>query len=156
MEKLKRFISAEIVLALLMIICYFLPWVDFGIFKITGWEIPTMKLIKIMDKVGDLFSKQQSNPYKYHVIYIIPSLSILSALFWILVKKKVSRILLFINGIVGIGLSLYFFITMSNIGKGIYLLLLISIISVVYTIFQLKKSKKDIIENNPSIEVSGK
>lgn len=148
MEKLKRFVSIEIVLALLIIICYFLPWVDFGIFKITGWEIPTMKLIKIMNKVGDLFSKEQTNPYQYHVIYIIPLLSILSAIFWVLLKKKISRILLCIDGIVGAALSIYFFITMSHIGKGIYLLLVFSIISIVYTIFQFKRTQKSTLENN--------
>lgn len=154
MDKINRFFSVEIVLALLLIIAYFLPWADLGVIKFTGWEIP--KLQKTMTQVTNFFSRNKSSVYTAYAIFIIPILSSLVIVLWIMLKKRMSRILLFLTSLIGIPLSIYLFFNLPKHGStGMYLLGLSSLISVAYLI-QLRKRRrrtknKNVIENITTI-----
>lgn len=150
MNKINRFFSVEVVLALLLIIAYFLPWADLGVVKFTGWEIP--KLQKTMTQVTNFFSRNKSSVYTAYAIFLIPILSTLVIASWIMLKRQISRVLLFITSLIGIPLSVYLFFNLPKHGStGMYLLGLSSLISVIYFV-QLRKKKnradeKSVVEN---------
>lgn len=148
MNKINRFVSIEIILALLIIIAFFLPWIDLGIIKMTGWEIPNLQ--KKITQVGNFFSRNKSSIYTSYAIFLLPLLSAGIIALWILAKEKIARILLAINGILGTALSVYLFFSLPKRGStGIYLLFLASLLAVIYAVFlYLKKRKASLLEEN--------
>lgn len=141
MNKINRFVSIEIILALLIIIAFFLPWIDLGIIKMTGWEIPNLQ--KKITQVGNFFSRNKSSIYTSYAIFFLPLLSAGIIALWILAKEKLAQILLFINGILGTTLSVYLFFSLPKRGStGIYLLFLASLLAVIYAVFLYRKKRK--------------
>lgn len=150
MNKINRFVSIEISLALLIIIAFFLPWIDLGIVKMTGWEIPNLQ--KKISQVGNFFSRNKSSIYTSYAIFLLPLISTGIIALWILTKEKLARILLTINGIFGTTLSVYLFFSLPKRGStGIYLLFLVSLLAVIYAVYLYrKKNKTCLIEEDSS------
>lgn len=143
MEKQNRFLSFELLLAILFIIAFFLPWLDWGMLKVVGWDIPDLQ--KKMTKVTNffkLFSKNKEWIYSTHVVYVIPLLSLVTMAFWMILKKKISRVLLMITGIFGLIVSLNLFYKLPKAGSGVYLLTACSVVSIVYLIIIFGRKKK--------------
>lgn len=151
MEKQNRFISFEILLAILFIIAFFLPWLDMWGIKIVGWDIPDLQ--KKMTRVTNFFkffSKNKDWIYSTHVVYLIPAFSALVMLFWFFLKKKASRVLLMITGIFSFVVVLNLFYKLPKAGSGVYLLAATSVVTIVYLIIVFCRKKK--IEEEPHIE----
>jgi len=143
MEKQNRFLSFELLLALLFIIAFFLPWLDWGMLKVTGWDIPDLQ--KKMTRVTNFFkffSKNKDWIYSTHVVYIIPVLSLIVMAFWLMLKPKVARVFLMITGIFGFVVSLNLFYKLPKAGSGVYLLTAASIVSIIYLIIVFRRKKK--------------
>ena len=152
MEKLNRYISFELLFCILFIIAFSLPWLDMGLVKIVGWDIPDIQ--KKLTKVTNFFSRNKESIYTTYVVYLIPSFSIITAILWISLKKKTARVLLFFTGILGFVVSLNLFYKLPKAGSGVYLLTGTSILTILYLIFVLrrKKDKTDPIETPPKID----
>lgn len=147
MDKLNRYISFELLFALLFIIAFSLPWLDMGLVKIVGWDIPDIQ--KKVTKVTNFFSRNKESVYITYVVYLIPLLSIFSAVSWLSLKKKSARVLLMIAGILAFVVSLNLFYKLPKYGSGVYLLCATSILSVVYLIIIFRKKKvKPVIDDN--------
>lgn len=142
MNKLNRYFSIELVFAILLIVAFFLPWLDWGLLRKTGWDIPgfqqgmtqTTNFIKF-------FSKNKESEYTAYVVFSIPFLSVIVCLLWIWMKEKAARIFLLITGILGIAISLNLFYKLPKAGSGVYLLCAVSTLSVIYCILILRKRK---------------
>lgn len=139
MDKLNRYISFELLFALLFIIAFSLPWLDMGLVKIVGWDIPDIQ--KKVTKVTNFFSRNKESVYTTYVVYLVPLLSIFSAVLWLSLKKKSARILLMVAGILAFVVSLNLFYKLSKYGSGVYLLFATSILSVAYLIIVFRKKK---------------
>lgn len=152
MEKLNRYISFELLFCILFIIAFSLPWLDMGLVKIVGWDIPDIQ--KKLTKVTNFFSRNKESIYTTYVVYLIPLFSIITAILWISLKKKTARALLFFTGILGFVVSLNLFYKLPKAGSGVYLLTGTSILTILYLIFVLrrKKDKTDLIEKPPKID----
>ncbi|WP_029904527.1 hypothetical protein [Prevotella sp. 10(H)] len=148
MEKVNRYISFELLFAILFIVAFSLPWLDMGLVKIVGWDIPDIQ--KKVTKVTNFFSRNKESVYTTYVVYMIPVLSIMSALFWIALKKKTSRIFLLMDGILAFIVSLNLFYKIPKYGSGIYLLCATSILTIIYLII-VSRRKTEIIDE-PVIE----
>lgn len=148
MDKLNRYISFELLFALLFIIAFSLPWLDMGLVKIVGWDIPDIQ--KKVTKVTNFFSRNKESVYTTYVVYLVPLLSILSAVLWLSLKKKSARILLMVAGILAFVVSLNLFYKLPKYGSGVYLLFATSILSVAYLtiVFRKKKVKPTIEDDN--------
>lgn len=147
MDKLNRYISFELLFALLFIIAFSLPWLDMGLVKIVGWDIPDIQ--KKVTKVTNFFSRNKDSVYTTYVVYLVPLLSIFSAVSWLSLKKKSARVLLMIAGILAFVVSLNLFYKLPKYGSGVYLLCATSILSVVYLIIIFRKKKvKPVIDDN--------
>lgn len=147
MDKLNRYISFELLFALLFIIAFSLPWLDMGLVKIVGWDIPDIQ--KKVTKVTNFFSRNKESVYITYVVYLVPLLSIFSAVSWLSLKKKSARVLLMIAGILAFVVSLNLFYKLPKYGSGVYLLCATSILSVVYLIIIFRKKKvKPVIDDN--------
>lgn len=143
MEKQNRFLSFELLLALLFIIAFFLPWLDWGIMKVVGWDIPELQ--KKMTKVTNFFkffSKNKDWIYTTHVVYVIPLLSIVVMAFWMMLKKKTARVFLMTTGIFAFVVCLNLFYKLPKAGSGVYLLTACSVVSIVYLIIVFCRKKK--------------
>lgn len=152
MEKLNRYISFELLFCILFIIAFSLPWLDMGLVKIVGWDIPDIQ--KKLTKVTNFFSRNKESIYTTYVVYLIPLFSIITTILWISLKKKIARVLLFFTGILGFVVSLNLFYKLPKAGSGVYLLTGTSILTILYLIFVLrrKKDKTDLIETPPKID----
>ncbi len=152
MEKLNRYISFELLFCILFIIAFSLPWLDMGLVKIVGWDIPDIQ--KKLTKVTNFFSRNKESIYTTYVVYLIPLFSIITVILWISLKKKTARALLFFTGILGFIVSLNLFYKLPKAGSGVYLLTGTSILTILYLIFVLrrKKDKTDLIETPPKID----
>mgnify|MGYP001754629123 CR=1 FL=1 len=148
MDKLNRYISFELLFALLFILAFSLPWLDMGLVKIVGWDIPDIQ--KKVTKVTNFFSRNKESVYTTYVVYLVPLLSIFSAVLWLSLKKKSARILLMAAGILAFVVSLNLFYKLPKYGSGVYLLFATSILSVAYLIiiFRKKKVKPTIEDDN--------
>lgn len=154
MDKLNRYISFELLFALLFIIAFSLPWLDMGLVKIVGWDIPDIQ--KKVTKVTNFFSRNKESVYTTYVVYLVPLLSIFSAVSWLSLKKKSARVLLMIAGILAFVVSLNLFYKLPKYGSGVYLLCATSILSVVYLIIIFRKKKvKSVIDDNNLFDNSG-
>ena len=142
MHKLNRYISIEMVFAILLIVSFFLPWLDLGLLKKTGWDIPGFQqgVTKTTNFIK-FFSKNKESEYTAYVIFSIPFLSVVVCLLWIWLKQKAARFFLLIAGILGIAISLNLFYKLPKAGSGVYLLCAVSALSVIYCILMLRKRK---------------
>ncbi|MFV0331146.1 MAG: hypothetical protein ACK5KL_15225 [Dysgonomonas sp.] len=143
MSKLNRYISLEMVFAILLIVAFFLPWLDWGLLKKTGWDIPGFQqgVTKTTNFIK-FFSKNKESEYTAYVIFSIPFLSVIVCLLCIWLKQKAARFFLLITGVLGIVISLNLFYKLPKAGSGVYLLCGVSVLSVIYCILMLRKSKK--------------
>lgn len=144
-----RFVSFDLILALLFIVAFFLPWLDMWGIKIIGWDIPELQ--KRMTKVTNLFkffSKNKDWLYSTHIVYIIPLLSVISMLLWVFLKQKSSRVILLVTGIFGLVVTANLFYKLPKAGSGVYLLGITSVISIFYAIIVLKRKKKVVISES--------
>ena len=154
MDKLNRYISFELLFALLFIIAFSLPWLDMGLVKIVGWDIPDIQ--KKVTKVTNFFSRNKESVYTTYVVYLVPLLSIFSAVLWLSLKKKSARILLMVAGILAFVISLNLFYKLPKYGSGVYLLFATSILSVTYLIIIFRKKKvKPAIEDDNLLDNPG-
>ena len=154
MDKLNRYISFELLFALLFIIAFSLPWLDMGLVKIVGWDIPDIQ--KKVTKVTNFFSRNKESVYTTYVVYLVPLLSIFSAVLWLSLKKKSARILLMVAGILAFVVSLNLFHKLPKYGSGVYLLFATSILSVAYLIIIFRKKKvKPAIEDDNLLDNPG-
>ncbi|GAB6008735.1 hypothetical protein [Dysgonomonas reticulitermitis] len=143
MHKLNRYISIEMVFAILLIIAFFLPWLDWGLLKKTGWDIPGFQqgVTKTTNFIK-FFSKNKESEYTAYVVFSIPFLSVIVCLLWIWLKRKAARFFLLITGILGVAISINLFYKLPKAGSGVYLLCGVSVLSVIYCISMLRKKKK--------------
>lgn len=151
MEKKNRFISFEVLLAILFIVAFFLPWLDWGLVKIIGWDIPDIQ--KKLTKVTNFFSRNKESLYSTYAVYLIPLFSILIILLWISLKQKTARFLLTITSLFGFIVSLLLFYKLPKAGSGVYLLCGSTIISILYLIFRPRKKKKEITVTKTEITI---
>jgi O-antigen/teichoic acid export membrane protein len=131
------------VFAILLIVAFFLPWLDWGLLKKTGWDIPGFQ--QGMTKTTNFikfFSKNKESEYTAYVVFSIPFLSVIVCLLWIWLKQKAARFFLLITGILGIAISINLFYKLPKAGSGVYLLCVVSVLSVIYCILMLRKRKK--------------
>lgn len=156
MEKHNRFLSFELLFALLLIIAFFLPWLDWKMIKVVGWDIPDLQ--KKMTQVTNFFkffSKNKDWVYSTHIVYLVPLFSIMVISLWLMVRPKLARILLFITSIFSFIVSLNLFYKLPKSGSGVYLLCGTSVIAIIYLIYifsQRKKAKTELIETTPEID----
>lgn len=143
MNKLNKFISLELLFAILLIAAFFMPWLDYGLLKKTGWEIPGFQkgIVKVSNFVN-IFSKEKESEYTAYAVFSIPVLSALVCLLWIWAKQRAARVFLFITGLVGFAISLNLFYKLPKAGSGVYLLCGVSLLSMIYCFFMLKRKKK--------------
>lgn len=155
MNKKNRYLSFELLFALLLIIAFFLPWLDKWGIKIVGWDIPDLQ--KKMIRVGNFFkffSKNKDWIYSTHVIYLIPAFSIIVMGLWLTLKQKIARILLFITGVFSLIVSFNLFYKLPKAGSGVYLLCGTSILIIVYSIIIFKRKNRnptELIDNSSEI-----
>ncbi|MBK5723024.1 hypothetical protein JGH11_19325 [Dysgonomonas sp. Marseille-P4677] len=152
MEKLNRYISFELLFCILFIVAFSLPWLDMGLVKIVGWDIPDIQ--KKLTKVTNFFSRNKESVYTTYAVYLIPLFSIIIAILWISLKKRTARVLLFITGILGFVVSLNLFYKLPKAGSGVYLLTATSILTILYLLIALrkKKDKVELIDTPPEID----
>lgn len=131
------------IFAILLIVAFFLPWLDWGPLKKTGWDIPGFQqgVTKVTNFVK-FFSKNKESEYTAYVVFSIPFLSVIVCLLWIWLKQKAARVFLLITGILGFAISLNLFYKLPKAGSGVYLLCGVSALSVLYCILMLRKRKK--------------
>ncbi len=143
MEKTNRYISFELLLALLFIIAFFLPWLDWGMIKIVGWDIPEIqkKLTKVTN-FFKLFSKNKESIYMTYVVYLIPLFSIVVMSLWLLLKPKMARFLLMFTGFFALIVSFNLFYKLPKAGSGVYLLCGTSVITIIYLIIIFRRNRK--------------
>lgn len=156
MNKKNRYLSFELLFALLLIIAFFLPWLDKWGIKIVGWDIPDLQ--KKMIRVGNFFkffSKNKDWVYSTHVVYLIPTFSIIVMGLWLTLKQKIARVLLFITGIFSLVVSFNLFYKLPKAGSGVYLLCGTSILIIVYSIIIFRRNKSDqteLMSTSPEVE----
>lgn len=151
MSKRNRFLSLELLLAILFIAAFFLPWLDMWGVKVVGWDIPDLQ--KKMTKVTNFFkffSKNKEWIYSTHIVYIIPILSSLVILTWLFLRKKVSQVLLLITGVFSVVVVVNLFMKLPKAGNGVYLLAVTSVLAVIYSIIVLRR-KKEIVQEEVDI-----
>lgn len=155
MEKTNRYVSFELLLALLFIIAFFLPWLDMGLVKVVGWDIPDIQ--KKMTKVTNffkLFSKNKESVYTTYIIYLIPLFSFIVMSLWLLAKPRIARILLMVTGFFALIVSFNLFYKLPKIGSGVYLLCGASVVTIVYLIIIFRRNKKrkaQLIDTPPEV-----
>ncbi len=153
MEKVNRYISFELLFALLFIIAFFLPWLDMGAWKVVGWDIPGLqKNLTKVTNVFKLFSKNKESVYTTYVVYLVPLFSIIAMCLWILLKTRAARFILMVTSIFAFIVSLNLFYKLPKIGSGVYLLCGASILSVVYLLYIFRRNKrrrKELIDMPP-------
>lgn len=156
MNKHNRYFSFELLFALLFIIAFFLPWLDWKMVKVVGWDIPDLQ--KKMTQISNFFkffSKNKDWVYSTHVVYLIPFFSAIVISLWLMVRPKLGRILLFITSIFSLIVSLNLFYKLPKAGSGVYLLCGASILSIIYLLYifsQRKKARTELIESPPEID----
>ncbi|MBB4035794.1 putative neutral ceramidase superfamily lipid hydrolase [Dysgonomonas hofstadii] len=155
MEKTNRYVSFELLLALLFIIAFFLPWLDMGLVKVVGWDIPDIQ--KKMTKVTNFFkffSKNKESVYTTYIIYLIPLFSFIVMSLWLLAKPRIARILLMVTGFFALIVSFNLFYKLPKIGSGVYLLCGASVVTIVYLIIIFRRNKKrkaQLIDTPPEV-----
>jgi len=153
--KTNRYLSFELFLALLLIIAFFLPWLDWGLIKVVGWDIPDLQ--KKMTKATNFFkffSKNKESEYTAYVVYFIPLFSIIIMSSWLLLKQKFSRILLMFTAVFALLVSFNLFYKLPKAGSGVYLLCGASIVTIVYLIIAFSRKKKipeELIDTPPEV-----
>lgn len=148
MRKKFRF---EWLLVLFIIISFLLPWISWGKLLYTGFDIPFIykKTTKISNTV--LFFMKKDSVYLAFYIYLVPVLSVLSALFLMKSRIKTSNLFLFLSSLFGFALSMYMYyylmnsklFKLSHAGVGLHLLCVVSFIGVFYSAIILCKKKKE-------------
>ncbi len=153
MEKLNRYLSFELLFAILFVIAFSLPWLDMGMIKIVGWDIPDIQ--KKLTKVTNFFSKNKESVYTTYAVYLIPIFSIISGILWLSLKKKASRVVLMITGVFAFIISLVLFYKLPKSGSGVYLLCGTSVLSIIYLIIAFRRKNTEILTeiNNISAEI---
>ncbi len=153
MEKLNRYLSFELLFAILFVIAFSLPWLDMGMIKIMGWDIPDIQ--KKLTKVTNFFSKNKESVYTTYAVYLIPIFSIISGILWLSLKKKASRVVLMITGVFAFIISLVLFYKLPKSGSGVYLLCGTSVLSIIYLIIAFRRKNTEILTeiNNISAEI---
>ncbi len=153
MEKLNRYLSFELLFAILFVIAFSLPWLDMGMIKIIGWDIPDIQ--KKLTKVTNFFSKNKESVYTTYAVYLIPIFSIISGILWLSLKKKASRVVLMITGVFAFIISLVLFYKLPKSGSGVYLLCGTSVLSIIYLIIAFRRKNTEILTeiNNISAEI---
>lgn len=141
MSKINRFISVEIVLAILFVVVYFLPWYDWGILNYSGWGISGVQ--EKLVRWSNFFSRNKSFVYTHYIIYLIPIFSVLTIALWLWGKKNLARLVLILNSVFGILLFLYLLVNLSGkTGIGVYFLCAISVITLFYLFYIRKKIRQ--------------
>jgi hypothetical protein len=143
MEKKDRYLSFELVFALLFIIAFFLPWLDkYGV-KVVGWDIPDLqkKIIRVSN-FFKFFSKNKDWIYSTHVVYLVPFLSVAVIGFRLMLKKRTARFFLLMTGIFAFVVSLNLFYKLPGAGSGVYLLCGTSVLSIIYLIVSRRKKEE--------------
>ncbi len=143
MNKLNRYFSIELVFAILLIVAFFLPWLDWGLLRKTGWDIPGFQqgVTKTTNFIN-FFSKNKESEYTAYVVFSIPFLSVIICLLWMWMKEKAARIFLLITGVIGVAVSINLFYKLPKAESGVYLLCAVSALSVIYCTLILRKRKK--------------
>lgn len=156
MGKHHRIFSFELLIAILLIVAFFLPWLDWKMVKVDGWDIPELQ--KKLTQVGNFFkffSKNKDWVYSTHIVYLIPFFSIIVICLWLAVRPKLARTLLFITSIFSLIVSVNLFYKLPKVGNGVYLLCGTSAVAVIYLLYvfrQKKKTKTRLMSQPPEIE----
>ena len=137
-----NFKELENICASLIVLAFFLPWVDLGFISFSGYSLPI--LVNSVGSIAQAFDENiQSSNYKIYLVYIVPLLACL-VLFFNYLNKPVKNISL-ASGLVNIIGFVYHLITQSDgsismYGIGIWITLLASIIMILSTLGYIKKT----------------
>ena len=141
----------EWVIIVLIVLSFFLSWINWGKLHYLGIDIPFMyrKTTNISNTI--LFFLKKDSPHLAFYIFAVPILSVLSTLFIFRKKYKAANAILLITSILGFCLSLYmyyYFISsklfkLKNAGVGIHLLCAISFIGIFYSIIVLSRKRSE-------------
>jgi len=155
MEKYNRYISFELLLALLFIIAFFLPWLDMGLVKVVGWDIPEIqKKVTKVTNFFKFFSKNKESVYTTYVVYLIPLLSFIVMSLWLLLKPKIARFLLSFTGVFALIVSFNLFYKLPKAGSGVYLLCATAIVTIIFMIITYRRNRKrksQLIDTPPEV-----
>lgn len=160
-SKSNYFFRIETLIVIIIFIAFSMNWIHYGkILNITGWGLPGLyqKTTKISNTI--MFFAKKESPHLAKFIYIVPVLAIISELSLLNTRKKTANVFLLLTSCFGFLVSLYmyfYFISskifkLSNAGIGIHLLLGISIIGFIYSLFFLNKKNKKICEEQEDIQ----
>lgn len=140
----------QCICCIILIVSFFLSWIDMGIISFTGIKIPHLN--EILTKTSNVFyvftpSKKSSTQIGY-VLYLIPILSFISLiLLFSLRKSVVSKYILLLTCILGAIFAIYVDVRImaslkfSNIGVGSHLLLLTCITYILLFFSSLMRRK---------------
>lgn len=147
----------ETIIVIFILVAFSLTWISWGKLVVTGWDLPSLykKTTKISNTI--MFFAKKDSPHLAYVFYIVPLLSLLSAIFLFKMKYRTANFILLLTSALGIFVSIYmyiYFITskmfkLSNAGGGIHLLLLVSIIGLLWSFIYCSRKKKAIDQNIP-------
>ena len=150
-----RYFSFELLLASLFIIAFFLPWLDMGLVKVVGWDIPDLqKKVTKVTNIFKFFSKNKESVYTTYVVYLIPLLSFIVISLWLLLKPKIARFLLAFTGVFALIVSFNLFYKLPKAGSGVYLLCGTAIVTIIFIIITYRRNRKrklQLIDTPPEV-----
>ena len=122
---MKKLIRVDVICCAVLLLAFFvLPWVDFGIFSINGYQIPDKMRALGRLKTGGIPAKV----YVAYLLYLIPTFSV-----WIIINaaiEKKTRLLSFFNALVPIAFFIYAWVAifkekfLDGLGVGSYITIL--------------------------------
>ena len=141
--KMIDFKKLENICASVIVLAFFLPWVDFGFFSASGYSLPN--LANSMSQLGQAFSNNSeaaSTNYFVYIVYLAPLLGALVLLFGYL-NKPIKNICI-AAGTINLGGFLYHLVIESEgkvgiYGVGIWLTVLASIVMVLSALGYIKR-----------------
>ena len=136
------FKKLENICASVIVMAFFLPWVDFGFFSASGYSLPN--LASSLNQLGQAFSEngEASTNYFIYIVYLVPLLGSLVLLFGYL-NKPIKNICL-ASGAFNLGGFIYHLVAESEgeigmYGIGIWITVIASIVMILSTLGYLKK-----------------
>jgi hypothetical protein len=137
-----NFKKLENICASIIVLAFFLPWLDLGFISFSGYSLPN--LANSMGSIAQSFDENtQSSNYGVYLVYLVPLLACLVLLFSYL--NKPSKNISLASGFVNIIGFCYHLITQSDgsismYGIGIWITLLASIVMVLSSLGYIKRT----------------
>ena len=149
-SKYTSLLRFETIIILFILIAFSLTWISWGKLIVSGWDLPSLykKTTKISNTI--MFFSKKDSPHLAYVFYIVPLLGLVSSIFLYKMRYRTANYILLLTSSLGIFVSIYmyiYFITskmfkLSNAGKGLHLLLAVSLIGVIWSFIYCIRKKK--------------